>query len=113
MHEASIAIDLLRLVADQAQLHQVSRVTRVVVKLGQLSSVIPEALYFAWQTAKNQTIAQDATLEIQSIPAKAVCSTHGAVLLNLQRGIRCPICDLPTPEILEGEELELDCLELE
>ena len=39
----------------------------------------------------------------------------GAARLNLARGLRCPICDAPTPRIAqgEGEELELDRLELE
>ena len=113
MHEASIAMDLVQLVIEQAKLHGAKKVTRVVVRLGKLSSIIPEALDFAWQSARADTVAKHARLEIEVIPARAKCSTHGEVLLDLQRGIRCPICDLPTPQIIAGEELELDSLELE
>ncbi len=113
MHEASIAIDLVQMVIEQAELHDATAVTRVVVRLGMLSSVIPEALYFAWTSAREDTIAELANLEIHTVPATAICTTHGTVTLNLQRGIRCPICDAPTPQIITGEELELDSLELE
>lgn len=113
MHEASVAIDLVQLVEEQARLHQAKTVTRVVVRLGKLSSVIPEALLFAWHSARENTVAEHARLEIETVAARAICSTHGEVLLDLQRGIRCPICDLPTPQIIAGEELELDSLELE
>jgi hydrogenase nickel incorporation protein HypA/HybF len=113
MHEASIAIDLLQLVQEQAELHKAKTVTRVVVRLGMLSSVIPESLYFAWKGARENTIAEFSFLEIHTVPATAICPTHGTVTLNLQRGIRCPICDAPTPQIITGEELELDSLELE
>ena len=43
----------------------------------------------------------------------AECPQHGRVELNLQRGLRCPLCDAPTPQLLQGDELELDELELE
>ena len=29
------------------------------------------------------------------------------------RGLRCPLCDAPTPTLLQGDELELDGLELQ
>jgi hydrogenase nickel incorporation protein HypA/HybF len=117
MHEASIANELANLASQQARLHSPDgtpgRIVAVGVRLGALSSVVAEALEFAWPAASAGTLAAGARLVIEQLPAQAICPSHGPVLLDLRRGLRCPICDRPTPEIIQGEELELDTLELE
>jgi hydrogenase nickel incorporation protein HypA/HybF len=112
MHEASIAIELVQVVSDQALLNNATRVLRVGIQIGELSSVIPEALEFVWNDSTLGTICEGATLEIERVKAKAICPTHGVVTLEIQKGLRCPICNTPTPSIVQGEELELDTLEL-
>jgi hydrogenase nickel incorporation protein HypA/HybF len=112
MHEASIAIELVLLVQEQALLNNATRVLKVGIQVGELSSVIPEALEFAWNDSTLGTICEGAKLEIERVKARALCPTHGEVTLEIQKGLRCPICDTPTPSIVQGEELELDTLEL-
>ena len=112
MHEASIAIELVRLASEQALLNNATRVLSVGIRVGELSSVIPEALEFAWNDSTLGTICENSKLEIERVKAIAVCPNHGKVTLELQKGLRCPICNTPTPQILQGEELELDTLEL-
>ena len=112
MHEASIAIELVELASEQALLNNATRVLSVGIRIGELSSVIPEALEFAWTDSTLGTLLEGAKLEIERIKAKAICPTHGEIELEIQKGLRCPICNTPTPNILEGEELELDTLEL-
>ena len=113
MHEASIAIELAQLASEQALLNNARRVLKVGVRIGSLSSVIPEALEFAWEASAANTLAAGSTLEIERIAARGICADHGEIKLELSRGLRCPICDAPTPTITQGEELELDTLELE
>lgn len=113
MHEASIAIELAQLASEQALLNNARRVLKVGVRVGSLSSVIPEALEFAWADSAANTLAEGSTLEIERVAAKGMCVNHGEITLELSRGLRCPICDAPTPTITQGEELELDTLELE
>jgi hydrogenase nickel incorporation protein HypA/HybF len=112
MHEASIAIELVQLASEQALLNNANKVSKVGIRVGELSSVIPEALEFAWDDSTVGTICENSTLEIERVKAIAVCPNHGEVLLELQKGLRCPICNTPTPSIVQGEELELDTLEL-
>lgn len=112
MHEASLALELVRLAGEQAALHGASRVCRVGLRVGQLSSVVPEALAFAFPECAVGTALEGAVLEIVTVPAVARCSEHGEVRLELGRGLRCPVCGRPTPDIISGEELELDTLEL-
>ena len=113
MHEASIAIELVQLASEQAILNNATRVLSVGIRVGELSSVIPEALEFAWNDSTLGTIIGGATLEIERIKAKAICPTYGTVTLEIQKGLRCPVCNTPTPNIVQGEELELDTLEIE
>jgi hydrogenase nickel incorporation protein HypA/HybF len=112
MHEASIAIELVQLASEQALLNNATRVLKVGIRIGELSSVIPEALEFAWDDSTLGTICENSTLEIERVKAVAVCPNHGEVLLELQKGLRCPRCNTSTPSIVQGEELELDTLEL-
>jgi hydrogenase nickel incorporation protein HypA/HybF len=112
MHEASIAIELVQLVQEQALLNNATRVLKVGIRIGELSSVIPEALEFAWNDSTLGTICENSKLEIERIQAIANCPNHGEVRLEIAKGLRCPICNTSTPSIVQGEELELDTLEL-
>ncbi|WP_424951540.1 hydrogenase maturation nickel metallochaperone HypA [Deinococcus sp.] len=111
MHEASIALDLIR-VAETVALEHGGRVLALTVRLGQWSAVVPEALQAAFPACAEGTLLEGARLSIQSVPGVGLCPLHGRVELNLRRGLRCPHCDAPTPELLQGDELELDELEL-
>ena len=113
MHEASIALDLIRVAETVALDNGGRRVLALTVRVGQWSAVVPEALAAAFPACAEGTLLEGARLSIQSVPGMAECPQHGKVALALQRGLRCPLCDAPTPQLLQGDELELDELELE
>ena len=113
MHEASIALSLIGVAEAVALGNGGGRVLALTVRVGQWSAVVPAALHAAFPACAEGTLLEGARLSIQSVPGMAECPQHGRVELNLQRGLRCPICDAPTPELLQGDELELDELELE
>ncbi|MGY2894206.1 hydrogenase maturation nickel metallochaperone HypA/HybF [Deinococcus sp. UYEF24] len=113
MHEASIALSLIGVAETVALENGGGRVTSLTVRIGQWSAVVPAALHAAFPACAEGTLLEGARLSIQSVPGVAECPQHGRVELNLQRGLRCPSCDAPTPELLQGDELELDSLELE
>jgi hydrogenase nickel incorporation protein HypA/HybF len=112
MHEASIALDLIRVAQDVLHEHGGERVTALTVRLGQWSAVVPEALSAAFPSCAEGTPLAGARLTIVRVPGLGECPTHGPVELELMRGLRCPLCDAPTPKLLQGDELELDELEL-
>ena len=113
MHEASIAFSLIGVAETVALENGGGRVTSLTVRIGQWSAVVPAALHAAFPACAEGTLLEGARLSIQSVQGMAECPQHGRVELNLQRGLRCPICDAPTPQLLQGDELELDELELE
>ncbi|GGJ27492.1 hydrogenase maturation nickel metallochaperone HypA/HybF [Deinococcus roseus] len=113
MHEASIALALLEQVSGVLQEHPGQRVKSVTVRIGVLSSVVPEALQFAYPEATQGTLLEGSLLHVEQVQAVGQCPSHQQVTLNLAKGIRCPICDAPIVQLFSGEELELDQLELE
>ena len=113
MHEASIALDLIRVAETVALEHGSGRVLSLTVRIGQWSAVVPEALHAAFPACAKGTLLSGARLSIESVPGVGLCPLHGRVELELQRGLRCPLCGAPTPKLLQGDELELDEVELE
>ena len=113
MHEASIALSLIEVAQDVLREQGGSRVSALTVRIGQWSSVVPEALSAAFPASAQGTPLEGAALSIVRVSGVGECPEHGPVTLELTRGLRCPLCDAPTPTLLEGDELELDELVLE
>jgi hydrogenase nickel incorporation protein HypA/HybF len=113
MHELSIAMSILDIAADVAGHHQ-GRVIAVRVKLGPLSGVQKDALGWAFDLAKEDTILTEAELVIDETSLSAYCPACSAVrTLESDVALCCPVCGGPTPEIKSGRELEVVALEIE
>ncbi|HJL15581.1 MAG TPA: hydrogenase maturation nickel metallochaperone HypA [Sandaracinaceae bacterium LLY-WYZ-13_1] len=78
------------------------RVVRVDV--GRLAAVLPDALRFAFELAREGTPAEGASLEIREIPGEARCRACGATL-SLDRPYGTCACGGTDLEWLAGEEL--------
>jgi hydrogenase nickel incorporation protein HypA/HybF len=112
MHETDLAVEIVNLAREQMLLHNATQVKHVGLKVGELSCVSPEALTFAFAEAIKNTELEYATLSIYHVLATANCLEHGVVQLELTKGLVCPVCHQLIPDVISGEELELDSLEL-
>jgi hydrogenase nickel incorporation protein HypA/HybF len=112
MHETDLAIEIVTLAREQMLLHNARAVKHVGLKIGELSCVAPEALTFAFGEAIKNTELEQATLNIDHVAATARCPEHDIVRLELNKGLVCPICQTLLLDVITGEELELDSLEL-
>jgi hydrogenase nickel incorporation protein HypA/HybF len=65
MHELSIAMRLVELVEEQLAGEPQAQVTAVDIRVGVLSSVVPEALEFVWGPATQDSRLQGAELRIE------------------------------------------------
>ena len=75
MHELGIAEQILEIVAERSG---GSRVTRVVLEVGALTAVLPDALRFCFDVASRDTVAEGARLDIVEQAARARCRACGA-----------------------------------
>jgi hydrogenase nickel incorporation protein HypA/HybF len=111
MHEYSLAQSLLDRVEREARARGAASVTRIELRLGELSGVEVELLRSAWSLVCPGTPCAGAILDVVGVAARWRCPrcdaepAAGAVL-------RCPTCGVPA-RLVEGDELVLQRLELD
>jgi hydrogenase nickel incorporation protein HypA/HybF len=116
VHELSIAQSLVELIEDELSSNSPGDsfdVGKVVVKVGVLSGVVPEALTSAFPVAVQHSRLRGVTLAIEEVPVVVFCpSCHADRPLSSPQRLRCPVCDAPTPTVVAGRELELVSIEV-
>ena len=115
MHEYSIVQSLLNIIEEQAAKHGAKRVGKVVVKIGVMSGVEPHLLQVAFDTFTEKTICEAAELEIIIQPIVAKCRECGEVSEYERNEIffECSACGGVDLEVLDGEDMILQSLEME
>ena len=109
MHELSIA----QAIVDVATRHAGgSRVERVHVRIGHLRQVVPSALVFAFELCAHGTPVEGAELEIEPIPIRAACRACDTESDLAGFPLACPVCGSLNVEVVQGEELQVESLEL-
>ena len=110
MHELSIA----EAVVDIVRRHAGGRsVARVELKVGHVRQVVPDALAFAFELVARGTVAEGAELVMEEVPAAGRCRACGAVGELPAFPLLCPRCGAADVELMQGEELLVDSLELD
>ncbi len=114
MHELSIAYELVSAAEVAAAEVDAARVNTVYLRLGALSGVVKEALIFGFEIATQNTRLAGAQLVVEETPVVVYCETcaREVTLPSIQRFV-CPICGAPTPQVVQGREIELRSLEVE
>lgn len=108
MHELGITQDIVEAVCARAG---DARVVKVVVEIGKLSLVLPDAVRFCFELCCEGTPLAGALLEIVELPGVARCrACAGEVLLDRPFG-RCA-CGSTDLEWLSGEELRIREMEV-
>ena len=111
MHELSIATSIVETVSAIAA-EQEATVSAVTVRVGTLSSVVPDALRFAWDVATRGTAVDGAVLHIDEVEAAVWCPECTAEHAIPGGRLRCPVCGTATPRVVRGRELEILSLEI-
>ena len=110
MHELSIAQAMVAIADRHAAGH---RVVSVDVKVGHLRQVVPSALGFAFELVAEGTSVEGAELHIEEVPAAGVCRSCGTESRLPGFPMTCEQCGGMDLEVIRGEELLVDSLELE
>ncbi|MEA2256518.1 MAG: hydrogenase nickel incorporation protein HypA/HybF [Solirubrobacteraceae bacterium] len=109
MHELAIAESVVRIACAHAGER---KVTRVELKVGHLRQVVPSALTFAFGLVAEGTAAEGAELAIEDVPAAGRCRACGSESVLTGFPLQCARCDGLDLELIAGEELLVDSLEL-
>ncbi len=110
LHELSIAESVVQIASRHANGR---RVTKVQIKVGHLRQVVPSALAFSFELVAEGTPVEGAGLEMEKVPATGVCRECSAESQLSNFPLQCRKCGGFDLEILRGEELLVESLELE
>ncbi|MBA2522740.1 MAG: hydrogenase maturation nickel metallochaperone HypA [Solirubrobacterales bacterium] len=124
MHELSVSSAIV----DTAVRHADGRKISVVsLRLGKLRQVVPNSLSFYFEIVGRDTVCEGARLELEMVDALMKCVScahewdpapqpeHGSVVgeeLFLPQ-FRCPECQAAGAEVVRGDELEVESIEVE
>ena len=112
MHEVAIMEEAVRLAIESAKNSGGARVLGLRLRVGALSGVVPEALRFSFDVVCHGTLAEGATLEIESVPAVGWCPDCGAEYPCDHCLSECPRCQNLNGELRRGRELEISSVEI-
>lgn len=112
MHELSICQSLLSEVKRVAAANDATDVSKIVVAVGPLSGVDAPLLARAFDTARMGTIAEDAMLEVEIVPAVVWCETCAIETPVAANALLCGSCGSWRVELRSGAELLLTRVEL-
>lgn len=88
-------------------------VRRVILEIGGLSHVDPDAMAFAFDAQKHGTMAENAVLEIVRTEGRIWCMDCAEVRLITQRGEPCPECGSYKLTVIAGDDLRVRELEVD
>jgi hydrogenase nickel incorporation protein HypA/HybF len=114
MHEVGIMESALTVVQRHAAERKAHRVDRIVLRIGALSGVEPDALRFAFDVVTRGTVAEGAALAIEDVPARVFCSACQREFTAVDHSFifTCPDCNALCGEVRSGRELELSRIEM-
>lgn len=112
MHEVSIMAEAVRMAVEAAQNAGAQRVASLKLRVGMLSGAVPEAMQFAWDVVRRDTIAAAAELEIESIAATCWCAACQIEFACKDLVNECPHCREVSGDLRHGRELEIAAVEL-
>lgn len=107
MHEMSIALNIVDLASDYAKREAASVIERIDIDVGTLSGVLVDSLSFCFDAASKNTLAENAKLVINTIPAKGQCKECDNQFTVQQWPSPCPDCGSYFIAVSSGKELKV------
>ena len=113
MHELSVCQALVRQLDEVAEREHARRITRVLLRIGPLSGVVPDLLRHAFPVAAAGTVAEDATLDTEESAVRVRCTLCGEETDATPSRLLCGACGDYRTRLIAGDELLLASVELE
>jgi hydrogenase nickel incorporation protein HypA/HybF len=114
MHEMSITESILRITLDHAQKANARSVSAIHIRTGELSSMVDDSIRFYWEIIAKDTMAEKAELVFTRVPARVTCLDCKLEFAWKQKQeFACPQCGSQLLRIQEGEEMQVESIEVE
>lgn len=104
MHELGVVIEVVKTIENIMAEQQLTKVEKIVLQIGELSSMIPKYIESCYPAAVENTSLQDTKLEIEVLPGNAICKECNQVFNIIKNDSTCPCCSSKSWELLGGKE---------
>ncbi len=112
MHELSLTESVVEIALEEMLEAGASRVTRIVLEIGDLSAVEPEAMAFCFSAVSSGTAAEGAELAIERVAGAGWCMACEKTVPLEERFGPCPHCGGFEVQMTEGGEMRIRELEV-
>jgi hydrogenase nickel incorporation protein HypA/HybF len=104
LHELSVVFEVVKTVEKFVKSNNLVKVDKVVLQIGELSSMIPKYVEACYPAAVDGTILENTKLEIEILPGNALCKNCDKVFNLIKNNKICPNCQSDSWELLGGRE---------
>jgi len=113
MHELGIVFYIIKDVKEVAEANGAKHISKVVMNIGEVSTVVPYYLTDCWDWAvKKEEMLQGCKLEINIIPGVTYCEDCRQEYGTVEHGKTCPHCGSGHTYLLRGNEVEIKEIEV-
>ena len=113
MHELGVVFHVIKTLENTAAENDVTKINKVTLQLGEVSTVIPHYLIDCWKWASAKTeLLSGAELIIETIPAVTFCEACGREYATVEHGRTCPCCGSGRTYLLRGNEFMIKEIEV-
>ena len=107
MHELGVVIEVVKAVEGIARERGLSRVDTIVLRIGELSSMVPRNIEECFPAAVDGGALEGTKLRIEVVPGNARCRACGKVFGVVREKGLCPACGSRGWELLSGKEFTI------
>lgn len=107
MHEVAVATEILKMVNETVKKHNLQKVNKIIVKIGEFTCIEENTLIFAFKAISEETMSKDCKFQIQKIRARAYCKYCKYNFFISYTNKYCPRCNRQSLNITTGYELLL------
>jgi hydrogenase nickel incorporation protein HypA/HybF len=112
MHEMAVTQEILKIALEKARENQASEIQAVNLVIGDLTSFIDDSVQFYFTILSKNTPAEKAVLHINRITAEMRCRECQMIFTPTAQPWQCPQCHSLDFEIIRGQELYIDSIEI-
>jgi hydrogenase nickel incorporation protein HypA/HybF len=113
MHEVAIAEEIKNVVIQKLNENKGKKVKAIKLLIGEMTSIVPEALKFALDVVSKDTPMANASIHIKVLKAKALCRNCSKKFKINDYNFICPACHSFDVEIRQGREMIIQTIEME
>jgi hydrogenase nickel incorporation protein HypA/HybF len=104
LHELGVVFEVIKTVQVFAEKNGLTKFDKLVLQIGELSSMIPKYIEACYPAAVDGTTLQEMKLEIEILPGNAICKKCNEVFNIIENNQTCPNCESKDWDLLSGRE---------